>query len=70
MFDKKQPVRKCQFSSFYIYTLIIASMTIMVTVSPKTAAFAIKNIIKFIEMTSKIGEPFRSIIYGSVLYGH
>lgn len=61
---------KCKFSFFYVYTALILGLTLMVSISPSTAAYIVEEIVKFCKLTATVPEPARSLVYLGVFYCH
>lgn len=66
--DVKKP--KCKFSFFYVYTVFILAITLLVSISPKTAKVVVEQVIKFCRVTAKLPEPLRSLLYLLIFYLH
>lgn len=62
--------KRCRFSFFIVYTAFILGITLMVSISPKTAKIIVEAIVKFCRKTAQLPEPLRSLVYMGILYLH
>ena len=70
--NKNTEVNKpcCKFSFFYVYTIFILGVTLLVAISPKTANIVVETIVKFCVLTATVPEPLRSFVYLAIFYMH